>query len=168
MGRSASSCGCPKHLQCVPRSHFPDAAFGAPCLPTLGILQLQRGHLQRKRPVAQFTHVLVLNEADVGVRPLQCGTAVVVMAMFTVVGVVRAARHHVPDLMHEFQPRQQRPCGQQRERRKASHGGDVLGSNHDGFKISVGGRDLVRVEAELWNFKARQASQCQSQAQTTK
>lgn len=155
----------------MPRSHFPDAAFGVPCLPTLGILQLQRGHLQRKRPVAQFTHVLVLNEADVGVRPLPCGTAVVVIAMFTVVGVVRAARHHVPDLMHEFQPRQQRPCGQQRERRKAGRGGDVLGSNHDGSKISVDGRDLVRVEAELWNFKARQArqaSQCQSQAQTTK
>ena len=171
MGRSASSSGCPKQLLCVSRGHFPDATFSAPCLPSPGSLQCQWGHFLRERPVAQLTHMLVPNEAGVVVRSLPGGAALVMMGMFTVVGMVRTARHHVPDLVHEFQPHHQRPCGQQCERRKAGRGGDVLGSNHDAFKISVGGRDLVRVEAELWNFKARQArqaSQCQSQAQTTK
>ena len=136
MGRSASSSGCPKQLLCVSRGHFPDATFSAPCLPSPGSLQCQWGHFLRERPVAQLTHMLVPNEAGVVVRSLPGGAALVMMGMFTVVGMVRTARHHVPDLVHEFQPHHQRPCGQKRERRTAGRGGNVLGSNHDGPKLA--------------------------------
>ena len=136
MGRSASSSGCPKQLLCMPWDHFPDATFSAPCLPSLGSFQSQWRHFHRERPVAQLTHVFVLNEAGVFVCPFPGGTALVVVGVFTVVGMVRAARHHVPNLVHEFQPHHQRPCGQQCERRKAGHGGNVLGSNHDGPKLA--------------------------------
>ena len=140
MGRSASSSGCPKHLLCVPRGHIPNATFSTPCLPGLGSLPCQWGHFQRERPVAQFTHVLVLDKAGVVVRPLPGGAALVMMGMFTVVGMVRTARHHVPDLVHEFQPHHQRPCGEQRERRNVGRGGNVLGANHDKAKLArVGG-----------------------------
>jgi len=136
MGRSTSSCGSPKHTLCVPRDYFPDATFGAPCLPSLGSLKRQWGHFQREHPVAQLTRMLVLNEAGVVVRPLPWGTALVVMGMFTVVGMVRAARHHVPDLVHEFQPHHQRPCGQQRISGNTGRGRDVSGVNHDGPKLA--------------------------------
>jgi len=136
MGRSASSSGCPKQLLCVPRGHFPNATFSAPCLPRPRSLQCQWGHFQRERPVAQLTHMLVPNEAGVVVRSLPCGAALVMMGMLTVVGMVRTARHHVPDLVHEFQPHHQRPCGQKRERRNAGRGGNVLGANHDGPKLA--------------------------------
>ena len=136
MRRSASSCGCPKQLLCLPRGHFPDATFSAPYLPSPESLACQWGHFQRERPIAQLTNMLVPNEAGVVVRPLPGGTALVVMGMFTVVVMVRTARHHVPDLVHEFQPHHQRPCGQKRERRNAGRGGNVLGANHDGPKLA--------------------------------
>ena len=140
MRRSASPCGCPKQLLRLPRGHFPDATFSAPCLPSPGSLQCQWGHFQRERPVAQLTHMLVPNEAGVVVRPLPGGAALVMMGMLTVVGMVRTARHHVPDLVHEFQPHHQRPCGQKRERRNTGLGGNVLGANHDEPKLAwVGG-----------------------------
>ena len=116
MGRSASSSGCPKQLLCVPRGHFPNATFSVPCLPSLGSLPFPWGRFQRKRPVAQLADVLVLDKAGVVVRPFPGGTALVVMGMLPVVVMVRATRHHVPDLVHEFQPHHQRPCGEQRER----------------------------------------------------
>ena len=107
MGRSASSSGCPKQLLCVPRGHFPDATISAPGLPNPGSFPFQWGHFQRERPVAQLTNVLVLDKAGVVVRPLPGGAALVMMGMLTVVGMVRTARHHVPDLVHEFQPHHQ-------------------------------------------------------------
>ena len=116
MGRSASSSGCPKQLLCVPRGHFPDATFSGPCLPALGSLTCQRGHFQQERPIAQLAHVLVLDKTGVVVRSLPGGTALVLMGMLPMVGMVRTARHHVPDLVHEFQTHHQRPCGEQRER----------------------------------------------------
>ena len=102
MGRPASSCGCPKQLLCVPSILVPDATFSAPSLPCFGSLQSQRRHFQRERPIAQFTHVLVLNQTSLFVWPLPLGTSLVVVDMFAVVGMVRAARHHVPDLVHEL------------------------------------------------------------------
>ena len=80
--------------------------------------------------------MLVPNEAGVVVRSLPGGAALVMMGMFTVVGMVRTARHQVPDLVHEFQPHHQRPCSQKRERRTAGRGGNVLGSNHDGPNLA--------------------------------
>lgn len=140
MGRSASSCGCPKRLQRVPWGHFPGAWRARPYLPSLGSLHSHWGHFQRERPVAQLTHVLVLNEAGVVVRPRPDGTAFLVMGMLPVVDMVRAARNHVPDLVHEFQTHHQRPCGQQRERRKAGLGRDVHEAKHDRPKLAwVGG-----------------------------
>ena len=136
MGRSTSSSGCPKQLLCVPRGHFPDATFSGPCLPSLGSLQSQWRHFQRERPIAQLTHVLVLDKAAFFVRPLPCRAPLVVMGMLPVVVMVRAARHHVPDLVHELQPHHQRPCGQQRVRGESGWGGDVMGSNHDGSKLA--------------------------------
>ena len=136
MGRSASSSGCPKQLLCVPRGHFPDATFSGPCLPSLGSPQSQWRHFQRERPVAQLAHVLVLDKAAFFVRSLPCGTPLVVMGMLPVVVMMRAARHHVPDLVHELQPHHQRPSGQQRVCGESGCGGDVLGSNHDGTKLA--------------------------------
>ena len=107
MGRSASSSGCPKQLLCVPLGHFPDATFSGPCLPSLGSLQSQWRHFQRERPIAQLTYVLVLDKPAFFVRPLPCRAALVVMGMLPVVVMVRAARHHVPDLVHELQPHHQ-------------------------------------------------------------
>ena len=140
MRRSASSRGCPKRLLRVPGGHFPHAQHARPCLPSLGSLQSQWGHLQRERPIAQLTHVLVLNESCLVVRPIPHGTPLVVMGMLPVVSMVRASRHHVPDLVREFQPHHQRPCGEQRERRNVGRGGNVLGANHDKAKLArVGG-----------------------------
>ena len=136
MGRSASSCGRPKQLLCVPRGHFPNATLSAPSLPCLGSLQSQRRHFQRERPIAQLTHVLVPDKAVFFVRSIPCGTSLVVMGMLPMMGVVRAARHHVPDLVHELQPHHQRPCGQQRARGKTCHGGNVLRSNQDRAKLA--------------------------------
>ena len=136
MGRSASSSGCPKQLLCVPWGHFPDATFSAPGLPGFGSLPCQRGHFQGERPVAQLAHVLVLNKAAFFVRSLPCGAALVVMGMLPMVVMVRAASHHMPDLVHELQPHHQRPSGQQRVCGESGCGGDVLGSNHDGAKLA--------------------------------
>ena len=136
MGRSASPSGCPKQLLCVPRGHFPDATFSAPGLPSFGSLPCQRGRFQRECPIAQLAHVLVLDKTGVVVRSFPRGTALVVMGMLPMVGMVRTARHHVPDLVHEFQPHHQRPCGQQRERGEAGCGGGVLGPVHDGAKLA--------------------------------
>ena len=136
MGRSASSSGCPKQLLCVPRGHFPDATFSGPCQPSLGSLRSQWRHFQRECPVAQLAHVLVLDKAAFFVRSIPCGTPLVVMGMLPVVVMVRAARHHVPDLVHELQPHHQRPSGQQRVGGESGCGGDVLGSNHDGAKLA--------------------------------
>ena len=56
------------------------------------------------------------DKTGVVVRSLPGGTALVVMGMLPMVVMVRAARHHVPDLVHELQPHHQRPSGQQRVR----------------------------------------------------
>ena len=120
----------------MPRGHFPDATFSGPCLPSLGSLQSQWRHFQRERPVAQLAHVIVLDKAAFFVRSLPCGTPLVVMDMLPVVVMVRAARHHVPDLVHELQPHHQRPNGQQRVCGESGCGGDVLGLNHDGVKLA--------------------------------
>ena len=176
MGRSASSSGCPKQLLCVPRSHFPNATFSAPCLPRPRSLQCQWGHFQRERPVAQLTHMLVPNEAGVVVRSLPGGAALVMMGMLPMVGMVRTARHHMPDLVHDFQPHHQRPCGQKRERRNAGRRGNVLGTNHGKPKLAwVGGiwsawslncgtlRHGLRHDAKT---KFKQHNDCQSVALT--
>ena len=136
MGRSASSSRCPKQLLCVPRSHFPDATFSGPSLPSIGSLRSQWGHFLQKRPIAQLAHVLVLDKAAFFVRSLPCGAALVVMGMLPMVVMVRAARHHVPDLVHELQPHHQRPSGQQRVRGESGWGGYVMGSSHDGSKLA--------------------------------
>ena len=136
MGRSASSSGCPKQLLCVPRGHFPDATLSAPGLPSFGSLPCEWGHFQRERPIAQLAHVLVLDKTGVVVRSLPGRTALVVMGMLPMVVMVRAARHHVPDLVHELQPHHQRPSGQQRVRGESGWGGDVMGSSHDGSKLA--------------------------------
>ena len=82
------------------------------------------------------SHVLVLDKAAFFMRPLPCRAALVVMGMLPVVVMVRAARHHVPDLVHELQPHHQRPCGKQRVRGESGCRGDVLGLNHDGVKLA--------------------------------
>ena len=51
--------------------------------------------------------MLVLDKAAFFMRPLPCRAALVVMGMLPVVVMVRAARHHVPDLVHELQPHHQ-------------------------------------------------------------
>ena len=53
--------------------------------------------------------MLVLNKAGFIVGSIPCRTAFMMMGMFAVVGMVSAARHHVPDLVHEFQSHHQRP-----------------------------------------------------------
>ncbi len=97
--------------------------------------------------------MLVLNQTGLFVRPLPFGTVLVVMDMFSVVCMMRAARHHVPDMVHELQPHHQRPCRQQRHSGKTRWNGNVMGSKHRD-KTTVSGRVLAQVEGELWNFKA--------------